>query len=90
MQYLLSEHEYRELVEAKKREAKAIQYTFQHLCSRVANSELVKVNHWDKEIPKEKQKPWGCKIDDSGRKAAYCDLCPVLEICPFENKTFSK
>jgi flavoprotein len=31
--------------------------------------------------------PWGCIFD---KKNWYCDKCPVQEICPYENKNWSK
>lgn len=86
MQYILSEEEYQDLVEAKKKAEEAVRDRLQKVCTMAADQIPIKV-YWNK---KEKE-PWGCihtrEMEDGYEW--YCDNCPVRKLCP-SGKHFSK
>ena len=81
MQYVLTEEEYKALVDAKKKALQDVGSTLQNLCTMVADNLPITV-YWSKE-----KEPWKCI--HSMETEWYCDNCPVLEMCP-SNKNWSK
>ena len=90
MFYTLSKAELDELTNKAKAVERELKDVIQDLCCRVANSEIITMNGWNKEIPKENQKPWKCSLRKVGKLTNYCDLCPVQSICPFTKKQWVK
>jgi len=88
MQFLLSEEEYNQLkskrIELQEKDKRKLQ-TF---CTMVANS--LPVKFWDRK----EAEIWGCVLnkETTGQPAScgYCDQCPSVDMCPYENKDFSK
>lgn len=87
MQYILSEEEYKALVNAKVKLTKMSRVKLQSLCTKICNEMPVKWGWKGMDHPK----PWTCihthKEDDC---EWYCDQCPVIEICPETDKNWSK
>jgi len=83
MQYLLTQEEYNALCYKQKHEIKMSKDKLQKLCTEIANTMPVKWG-WSEG---EEAKPWGCILTN---KQWYCDSCPVQEICPNDNKDWSK
>ena len=91
MQYILTEEEYKTLKSKQNYEIELSKKKLQTLCTKIANEMPVVVRRWDSPDPK----PWGCKItieenSEYGNDEWYCDKCPVQEICPSDNKEWSK
>jgi len=82
MQYILTEEEYTALKNEGKKAKQALKDTLQDLCTQVCN--LKPVKYWNNE----KAKIWGCTRTIEGEW--YCDECPVMKLCPYEYKKFSK
>jgi len=88
MQFLLSEKEYKELLESKDRAAKQSTDVLQDLCTKVADPMPVRWTWGDGKL---NPKPWGCTITAIENEAEWCcDECPVQNVCPNENKEWSK
>lgn len=85
MQYILSEEEYRDLVEATRKMEVKKDAIIMDLCRRIANTEPVKVSWRTTPGPNE---PWGCIHDRENEW--YCDECPVRKVCPEKDKNLSK
>ena len=86
MQYVLTEQEYQELLDAKEKAEESEKKRLQEVCTLAADSIPVKV-YWDKEG----KQPWGClhtREKEDGMEW-YCDGCPVREFCP-SRKRYSK
>ena len=83
MQYILSEEEYEKLVKSSKKVTSDGIEIINHLCRRIANTEHIPV-YWD-----DKPQPWKC-IRDEEEDEWYCDQCPVVDICKYRGKHFSK
>jgi len=84
MQYILSQEEYDELRKKRNREWALTQKQLQKLCTKIADEMPVKWGWGEPDDPK----PWGCIL--STKHEWYCDKCPVQEICPSPNKSWSK
>lgn len=84
MQYILTEEEYEDLTN---RAAFGDHFPsvamLQKVCTRIANEMPIMVKSW----PSRGFIPWGCAIDELDW---VCDHCPVIDICPYESKHFSK
>jgi len=86
MLYILNEEEYQKLVSDKVERALIAQGKLQKLCTRICNEMPIKwggyVGH-----PDDDPKPWVCihSLADEW----YCDQCPMIEICPTQQKKFS-
>jgi len=76
MQYILSEEEYRTLVDAGKRAKADVVGKLLSACRALANG----VAWTENACP-------GCVLDDSG---GYCSGCPSEEWCPYEGKRWPK
>lgn len=90
MQYILTEEEYKALKSKQNHEIELSRKKLQILCTKIAN-EMPVVWGWNGPDPK----PWGCKItieenSEFGTDEWYCDKCPVAEICPSDEKEWSK
>ena len=86
MKYILTQKEYNELRQAQKVRIGLKKEKLQQLCTKIANEMPVV---WGRNGPDPKPlKPWGCIIDNQDEW--YCDLCPVIDICPNKHKEFSK
>lgn len=83
MQYILSEEEYKGLVNKKQSTIDLETKKLQTLCTKIANKMPV-VWGWNGPDPK----PWGCILTENGEW--YCDKCPVQEICPSKEKEYTK
>lgn len=81
MMYVLTQEEFDALQEKNRRFAEDSRKVLQDLCTRVANSELVKEGWYA-------GKPWGCVL--TVEHEWYCDDCPVQDVCPKEWKRWSK
>lgn len=85
MQYILSEQEYKELVNARKNAQNDARADLQKVCTLAAKHTPVTVSWMSKNEPE----PWGCILDEES-DPGYCDHCPVMHICPYEGKELSK
>lgn len=86
MKYILTEKEYNDLNQKISDISDMYFSTVQQLCTEVAVH---------KRIPlfgkKQAALPWGCIIsEDPDYRADCCDECPVLTLCPYEDKQWSK
>ncbi len=88
MQYILEEHEYRELLaDAEKgRKADHDRDTVFDACRKIAN-ELPIVSPYTDEG--DAPEPWGC-IADVQDHEHYCDHCPVESHCTYPYQRFSQ
>lgn len=84
MQYILSELEYRRLKEESKIRLTTKKDELQRLCTLAAKYIPVEQS-WRGEG----KWPWGCILDPASNPG-YCDKCPVLKICPYDWKEYSK
>ena len=82
MQRLLTEEEYQELLNKIEFEKNKANEIIQKLCTEVANHKPVKF--WGNK----EALVWGCGIEDD--EDAYCDECPVQDVCPEPYKRWSK
>jgi hypothetical protein len=82
MKYILDQAEFDALKSEQKRKRQISDKKLQDLCTKIANEMPVKF--WGRE----EATPWGCKITDTDEW--YCDECPVQEICPHEQKSYSQ
>ena len=83
MKYILTEEEYNSIINKNKQQKKCNQdkEKLQEFCTFVANNMPVV---WNDEMT---PATWGCiRVV----KIGYCDHCPSVEVCPYENKQFSK
>jgi hypothetical protein len=80
MMYILTQEEFDALQEKNRKITEDAQKVLQELCTRVADSEILK-SGW------KKGHPWGCILTHSDW---YCDRCPVQDVCPYEWKEWSK
>lgn len=81
MMYVLTQEEFDALQEKNRKITEDVQKVLQDLCTRVANSELVKEGWYA-------GKPWGCVL--TVEHEWYCDDCPVQDVCPYDWKEWSK
>jgi hypothetical protein len=81
MMYILTQSEMDELNQRNIKAAADLHNTLQDLCTRIANTELVKTGWYE-------GKPWGCVL--TVEHEWYCDDCPVQTVCPLEWKHWSK
>lgn len=105
MQYILSEEEYRELKKKQSIQIQMDKKKLQELCTKIANTTPVfywgreEASIWGcihnehrelddyNDVICEEDVPKGVPIQTT---SGYCDECPVLDICPENNKRFSK
>lgn len=80
MQHILTEEEYKELVAAAK--GTQLKSTILALCRQVATYKPV--IYWGNE----KAAPWGCILNNGSKRC--CDECPVQDVCPHDEKRWSK
>jgi hypothetical protein len=78
--YILTKEEYDTLIEKSHKLSKDTEETLQDLCTRVANSEVVKEGWY-------KGHAWECYLT---KEDWYCDWCPVRSVCPYPYKEVSK
>jgi hypothetical protein len=83
MQYLLTEDEYKNLIETKRKRDKAETEKLQEFCTFVANNTPI-VRSWSSN---KGPRPWNCILTHANH---YCDECPAKKICPNPNKEWSK
>ena len=84
MQYILTQQEYDSLKENQTLKVNLNKDKLQKLCTNIANTmPIIFWNH------KEAQ-PWNCKLTDEHGDEWYCDECPVQDICPSDDKDWSK
>ena len=86
MQYILTEEEYKSLIDKKNESVRLSKVKLQKLCTKIANEMPIKWGWGDETQPD--PKPWGCIITSNDEW--YCDQCPVIEICPHSTKHWSK
>lgn len=83
MHYLLTKDEYHALIDAAERDAKApTREDLQKFCTLVADRMPIILHQGSA------AKPWGCIL--THKHEWYCDECPARNICPFEDKSWSK
>jgi len=80
MMYILTQEEFDDLQEKSRRIAEDAHEILQELCTRIADKEVL-TSGWAAGYP------WGCIISKNNE---YCDLCPVQDICPCEDKEWSQ
>ena len=89
MQILLTQQEYDDLVNARKKAFAEVDGALQDLCTKVCDHMPVSVK-W---IEDGKPQPWGCILthgeDGNPDDDWYCDHCPVQKVCPGQ-KHYSK
>jgi hypothetical protein len=85
MMYVLSEEEYRGLVDKRSTALRLEQQELQALCTKVADEMPVK---WGWGANPDIAEPWGCILTRT--REWYCDQCPVQAICPNPDKDWSK
>lgn len=86
MQYLLTKEEYDALHTRKEEHIALEKKKLQKLCTKIAN-EMPVVWGWGGPDPK----PWGCYLTArENDEEWYCDKCPVQEICPSDERDYSK
>ncbi len=73
MQYLLTEQEYKDLLNKVIIAKENSKETINDLCQQVANLKL-----------------YGCIRNNGNDRAFYCDDCPVIKICLYDGKEYSK
>lgn len=85
--YILTQEEYDALKKEQKHSLDISKKKLQKLCTNIANAMPV-VWGWNGLDPK----PWGCILqeDKDHEEDWCCDKCPVTEICPNDNKEWSK
>lgn len=83
MQYILTQAEYDELKRKQSLQLELSEKKLQALCTKIADAMPVTWG-WGGPDPK----PWGCKL--SAEDEWYCDKCPVQDICPSDEKDWSK
>jgi hypothetical protein len=83
MEYILSQSEYDALACNDKSKVILDRDALQKLCTLAANHVPV-----DRDWYKENRSPWGCVLEYNN--GGYCDDCPTQDICPYEDKPFSK
>lgn len=84
MQYILTEEEYQNLVDFKKKDNLKEKEKLEKFCTFVANNLPIESYGY-----KEKQ-AWGCIRGRVDVDEWYCDKCPCRAICTYEHKNFSK
>lgn len=84
MQYVLTQEEYDALRAKQALDLGMKKDQLQKLCTRIADDMPVSVKWIDNGNPH----PWGCIL--TTKYEHYCDDCPVQEICPNEDKEWSK
>lgn len=85
MQYILTQEEYDKLSVRDHTKVVLNKKVLQEFCTMVSNTTPIN-RSWDKDD----KSPWGCVLDENGNGHGYCDDCPAENICPYENKEFSK
>lgn len=83
MQYVLDEKEYADLKAKADALPKISDGEYQKLMTKIADTMPVALS-WDKN----KKAPWMCII--SANVEAYCDECPVQDICRYPSKRWSQ
>jgi hypothetical protein len=89
MQFLLSQQEYNDLVNAKEKAIAEVGDVLQDLCSKVCDHMPVSIKWREKGKPQ----PWGCILtrgEDKHPDSWYCDECPVQKACPNDRKHYSQ
>jgi hypothetical protein len=84
MQYILSEEEYKNLLNKEKELKEKYKEIINSLCRDVANHKPT-FTGWDKKNPTE-PKPWGCY---HYKHYWHCDECSVQKVCMME-KSYSQ
>ena len=74
MQFILTEEEFKALVEKAEKAQSLDKDILQDLCTKVADHMPVK--YWGRETAE----PWKCI--HSVEEEWYCDECPVTDVCP--------
>lgn len=93
MMYILTEEEYKQLQENRKREFNLTTKKLQTLCTKICNEMPVQWGWGQNKNDPEYFKPWGCILTpdkEDGDSEWYCDKCPVQDICPSKQKTYSQ
>jgi len=86
MQYLLSEEEYKNLINNKQAYNADKNKKLQEFCTMVADNLPTTESWFDKKVEPYK---WGCILTQHDSEHV-CDCCPAEEICPYEHKAWSK
>ena len=89
MQYLLSEEEMQKVLSDRASLQELLKILpnkgkLQKLCTKIAD-EWETWTGWKNDL---EPTPWGCIL--SANYEHYCDECPVRNICPYEDKAWSK
>ncbi len=85
MQYILTEEEYKTLLDAPNKIKRELDETIQNLCQIVADHKILTkddIRWWTE------NRPWGCI--KTVKHEWYCDDCPVKKICTYKSKNFSQ
>ena len=85
MQYILSEEEYKTLVNNKKSYNDDEKQKLRKFCTMVADNLPTTESWFDKTV---EPRIWGCIL--TVEQDHVCDCCPSKSICPYEYKAWSK
>ena len=89
MQYLLTEEEYKSLIDKVAKASKLPDIEkLQEFCTMVADNLPLK-ELWGKPYGD----PWGCILtkESTGLNTfGYCDKCPAQDVCPYKYKNWSQ
>lgn len=94
MKYLLDEDEYQQLKSFQRLAILQETEKLQALCTKICNEMPVEYEKPDGFLTD--PRPWHCilslqRTDNlHGYQGGYCDHCPVISICPYKGKKFSK
>lgn len=83
MQYLLTEEEYQAIQNDETEKLKKIKSDLQKACTLVATT-----SPCERHFRPDDKSPWGCVLVKGS--TLYCDCCPVTNLCPSNNKRWSK
>lgn len=87
MKYILSQKEFDSFLEKKENIDANTRVILQDLCTKVADHMPVPRSWVSKPAPQ----PWGCKItEEASGSEWFCDDCPVQNVCPSDDKEWSK
>ena len=88
MMYVLTQEELDELKKARKHELHLSRKKLQDLCTKLAETSLLRKVYWRGSWILEKAEgPQGCILT---KTSFYCDHCPVEDICPSDRKEHSQ
>jgi len=86
MQYILTEEEYRALIEKRDERTRVEIQRLQDFC--VLASQYIPVEKYPMSSPGYKE-PWKCNLEAIRDDEMTCDECPAGDVCPCQFKQWS-